>query len=283
MKMHERWLWPYLCGFAIAISGCGSFIAAPEAPNSQRASATDSTSTERVSVPNEPKSIEIDPELEAQVLAILRKHPDVVIESLQAFQQEQRQQQQAQQQTQQLALLKPTAAEPDIFVGESPTTGAQAREIVLYEFSDFECPFCARVHPTLKTFMAQRGGEVTLVYKHFPLERIHPQGVPAARASWAAQQQGKFWEYHDELFERQQQLSEETYLEIAEELGLDLERFNADRESAEAAVRTDMALGDRLGVRGTPFFVLNGIPLNGAVSLEQFEAALAQAKQDRAP
>lgn len=285
MQVRMRWAQVTICIAAMALAGCSSLVAALEELDAPPA---DSDRTERASestgetdTPDAADtSIEIDPELEAQVLAIVRKHPDVVIEALQAFQQEQRQQQQAQQQAQQLALLKPMADDPAVYIGESPTTGASDRAIVLYEFSDFECPFCARVAPTIKAFMKARGDEVTLVYKHFPLESIHPQAVPAAQATWAAQQQGKFWEYHDALFERQQQLGEQTYVEIAQDLELDLDRFNADRQNAEASVRADMALGDRLGIRGTPFFILNGIPLNGAVSVAQFEAALAQAKQN---
>ncbi|MEO0852010.1 MAG: DsbA family protein, partial [Cyanobacteria bacterium J06648_11] len=191
----------------------------------------------------------------------------------------QQQQQQAQQQVQQLAALAPMAENPAVFINTSPTLGSSDRRYVLYEFSDFQCPFCARSAPIVKEFIEKRGDEVTLVYKHFPLERIHPEAVPAAIASRAAQQQGKFWEYHDELFVRQKALGEETYVAIARDLALDLDRFNADREKAEADVRLDVALGDRLGVRGTPFFALNGIPLVGAPSVEQFDALLERAKQ----
>ncbi|MEO1132108.1 MAG: thioredoxin domain-containing protein [Cyanobacteria bacterium J06639_1] len=293
MTESKRWLYLALCIVAVAIASCTS---APQVVSeSPEASPTVSDTASAVSQPladsgeatsadTDPGSPDapdsIDPELEAQVLAILRKHPQVVIDSVETYRAQQRLQQQAQQQSQQLAALRPMAENPAVFIGTSPTLGSRDRQYVLYEFSDFQCPFCARSAPIVKEFLDKRGDEVTLVYKHLPLERIHPEAVPAAIASHAAQQQGKFWDYHDELFARQRQLGEETYLAIAEDLDLDLDRFNADRDKAEADVRLDLALSDRLEVRSTPFFALNGIPLSGAPSVEQFEALLERVKQN---
>ena len=150
--------------------------------------------------------------------------------------------------------------DPVAVIGNSPTTGAMAKNIILLEFSDFQCPFCAQAEPTVKEFMAQHEDQVTLVYKHFPLSQIHPYAQSAAEASWAAQQQGKFWEYHDVLFEEQKQLGEGLYIAIAEDLDLDLEQFNRDRHSpeAEAAINSDLELAQKVGIRGTPFFALKG-------------------------
>ena len=117
------------------------------------------------------------------------------------------------------------------------------------EFGDFQCPFCAEAEPTVKQFIAQHADQVTLVYKHFPLSQIHPQATSAAQAAWAAQQQGRFWEYHDALFDQQKQLGEDLYLAIAEELDLDLEQFNRDRNSSEAkaAIDQDLELAQKIG------------------------------------
>lgn len=291
MAAAKYWVCLLLCTLSLAIASCTASPSANpkslDSPLTPAARVAGDSSTLAGAKLAEAKStdaaeVDIDPELEAQVLAILRKHPQVVLDSLQTYQARQQQQQQAQQQAQQQLALRPLVEHPAAFIGSSPTLGASDRAFVLYEFSDFQCPFCAQVSPIVKEFMAQRGDEVTFVYKHFPLERIHPEAVPAAIAARAAQQQDKFWEYHDELFVRQKQLGEATYLAIAADLGLDRDRFNADRKQAEADVRLDVALGDRLGVRGTPFFVLNGIPLRGAPSVEQFDALLEQAKQDKA-
>jgi len=147
---------------------------------------------------------------------------------------------------------------------------------VLLEFSDFQCPFCAQAEPTIKEFMAQYEDKVTLVYKHFPLSQIHPHAQSSAEAAWAAQQQGKFWEYHDALFEQQKQLGENLYIAIAEDLNLDLEQFNRDRHSVEAAaaINSDLELAQKVGIRGTPFFALKGQALTLPIQISAMEEIL---------
>ncbi|NER04425.1 MAG: thioredoxin domain-containing protein, partial [Okeania sp. SIO3C4] len=136
---------------------------------------------------------QVNSELETQVLQIIRNNPEAIIESVQAYQQQQQEQQQASNQE----ALKQFKTNPQTKIGNSPTFGSTEQKIVLFEFSDFQCPFCSRVQGNLKEFMDKHQDRVTLVFKHLPLVRIHPQAIPAAKASWAAQQQGKFWEYHD--------------------------------------------------------------------------------------
>ena len=116
--------------------------------------------------------------------------------------------------------------------------------------------------------------------KHFPLKEIHQQAEPAALAAWAAFQQGKFWEYHDALFEQQGKLGEEFYLELANTLKLDVDRFNRDRKSeeAKAAIKKDFELGKSLGVRGTPSFVVNGVFFSGVPEIKDLESLVAQIK-----
>ena len=132
--------------------------------------------------------------------------------------------------------------------------------------------------------MAANSQEVTLVYKHLPLEQIHPEATPAALASWAATKQGKFWEFHDALFQNQDKLGEAFYVETAKRLNLNLEQFNRDRKSdaAKAAIKKDMNMAQKLGISGTPNFLLNGIELSGAVPLQDLNQALNQAKQELA-
>ncbi|WP_227498531.1 thioredoxin domain-containing protein [Synechococcus sp. PCC 7336] len=162
-------------------------------------------------------------------------------------------------------------------IGDSPRIGAEGAEVFLIEFSDFQCPFCARAYPTVKEFMATHGDSVQLVYKHLPIVQIHPQALPAARASWAAEQQGKFWEYHDRLFENQAELGEPLYVQTAEDLGLDMEQFDRDRNSRESrqAIERDLEIANALGIRSTPTFVMNNLLIPGAAPLNLFEQALA--------
>ena len=215
-----------------------------------------------------------DAQLEAKVLQIIRNHPEVVLESVQAYQQKK----QAQQQQSQKAFVEGMKANPKSVIGASPATGAPDQKIVLLEFSDFQCPYCAKAHQTLKQFMATHQNQVTLVYKYLPLTKIHPEAMPAAKAAWAASQQGKFWEFYDALFTQQEKLGEPLYAATAKALNLDLKRFDQDRnsEAASAAIKKDMDMAEQLGVTGTPFLVMNGEPVSGAAELADLEGLLAK-------
>ncbi len=215
-----------------------------------------------------------DSQLQAKVLQIIRDNPQVIIESVQAYQKKQ----QEKQQQGQKSFLDGMKANPKSVIGQSPATGASDQKIVLLEFSDFQCPYCAKAHQTLKQFIATHKDKVTLVYKYLPLTQIHPQAMPAAKAAWAAGQQGKFWDFHDVLFTQQDKLDESLYVATAKALILDLKRFDQDRNSkaASTAIQKDVEMAEKLGVGGTPFLVMNGEPISGAAQLAELEALLAQ-------
>lgn len=200
----------------------------------------------------------------------IKENPEIVVESLNLYE---KQQQELQEKTgyDTFQKLRSTIIEND-----TPWKGSEEKKLLLVEFSDFQCPFCAELHPTLKQFMNKHGDEVTLVYKHFPLNQIHPEAMPAAKAAWAAKQQNKFWEYHNALFENQDNLGEELYLEIASQLGLELEQFNRDRRSnaAKNAIEKDLILGEKMQVTGTPFLIFEGKIIQETPSLEQLENIL---------
>ncbi|NER52981.1 MAG: thioredoxin domain-containing protein [Symploca sp. SIO1A3] len=212
--------------------------------------------------------------LEEKVLQIIRNNPEVIIESVQAYQLQQQQLVEKRRQ----AFLEELKTNPKAVIGSSPTTGATELKTILVEFSDFQCPFCGKAQETLKPLIAKYQDEVTLVYKHFPLVSIHPQAMPAAKAAWAADQQGKFWEYHDALFSQQDKLGEEFYLDLAQTLNLDLELFNRDRNSnaADAAIQQDLQLAAKLELSGTPSFLIQSEKFSGAVQLSAIEKVLAQ-------
>jgi protein-disulfide isomerase len=121
---------------------------------------------------------------------------------------------------------------------------------VVIVYSDFECPFCAAAHARLDALRDR----LTLVFRHFPVSSSHPRGWPAAQAAEAAARQDRFWEMHDLLFEDPARLEDPHLWRRAERLGLDLERFDADRRSQEirARVDRDFRSGLRAGVVGTP-------------------------------
>ncbi|MEO0352063.1 MAG: thioredoxin domain-containing protein [Cyanobacteria bacterium P01_A01_bin.15] len=166
------------------------------------------------------------------------------------------------------------------FIGESPTKGNPGAEVVVVKFSDFECPFCAVASVHMKDFVDERGEEVLYVYKHLPLENIHPEAVPSAKASWAAGQQDQFWIYHNGLFANQDRLGEPLYQELAEQIGLDVEQFNRDRNSdaAQTAVDDDIALATQLRLRSTPSFLLGGLLVPPGVPPESFGQLLDNLK-----
>jgi protein-disulfide isomerase len=158
---------------------------------------------------------------------------------------------------------------------DDPVRGNRKAPVTLVLFSDFQCPFCGRIEPTLEQVEKTYGDKVKVVWKHQPLP-MHPQAVPAAEAAEAAREQGKFWEMHDKLFQNQQGLSPEAYSRFAKELGLDLSKFEAARQSGRgrARIQEDQAVAGRIGVGGTPTLFVNGERIVGAVPFEQIKAVI---------
>lgn len=203
-----------------------------------------------------------DAGLQRQILDVIMKHPEVILESLSRYQQEQ----ERIKEDKRAALIRSVSGSPAQYVAGSPIFGRESAKTTLFVFADFQCPFCAKVRDSLQQFVVDNP-DVSLVYKHYPIVSIHPEAMNAARASWAAQSQGKFWQFHDILYSNQDRLGEELYLKAASELGLDQMRFNADRKSEESekAVKRDVELAEGLGISGTPFFLMNGSTFSGYV------------------
>jgi protein-disulfide isomerase len=188
---------------------------------------------------------------EIQILQVIRSHPKDILDSLIAYQQEQ----------------DSAQVEARIKVVRSVTENPRSL-------------IANKAHEELNQFSKQYP-DVQVVYKHLPLTQIHDQAMPAAKAAWAAGKQGKFWEYHDQLFANQQRLGDVLYQTIAQDLNLNVDQFNHDRasKSATAAIEADLHWADQLGATGTPFYVLVGPKdtqiLTGA-SLKDLEATIEQ-------
>lgn len=141
----------------------------------------------------------------------------------------------------------------------SPIRGNVKAPVTIIEFSDFECPYCARLQPTLKQVLEAYPDKVRLVYKDFPLS-FHKQAKNASKAALAAREQGKYWEMHDLIFKDYNKLNEDKFKEYAVKLGLDMDRFMKDFKSDQydAQIQRDIKLGAGIGVRGTPSLFMNG-------------------------
>jgi protein-disulfide isomerase len=168
--------------------------------------------------------------------------------------------------------------EYEVSIGESPSQGDADAPVTIVEWSDFQCPFCKRVSPTLAQIREEYGGQVRFVFKHMPLS-IHPQAVAAHTASEAAHSQGKFWEMHDLIFENQRDLQVATLERHAASLGLDMDQFRKDVADEEigARISADMEQAQKLGVTGTPSFFINGRYLSGAQPFANFKRYIDEA------
>ncbi len=171
------------------------------------------------------------------------------------------------------AAAPPTpAAKVDIQVGDSPAKGPRTAPVTVVAFSDFQCPFCSRAVPTLKQIEDTYKGKVRIAFKHLPLS-FHQNAQIAAEASMAAAEQGKFWEFHDKLFENQRQLDRPSLEKYAQDLGLNVAKFKAALDSGKfkKRVEEDAALAAKVGATGTPTFFVNGKSVVGAQPFDTFK------------
>lgn len=170
----------------------------------------------------------------------------------------------------------------DVPVGTSPSTGRDNAPITIVEFGEFQCPFCARVQPTLRRLRQAYGDDIRIVWKHNPLP-FHDRAMPAARASQCAHAQDRFWPMHDALFASPDALSDDAIMEAATSLGLDEGAFRAclvDTTTNER-IQADVKLAMELGARGTPSFFINGRSLQGAQPYEAFAALIDEELRKR--
>jgi len=159
----------------------------------------------------------------------------------------------------------------------APTIGKADAPVKLVEFSDFQCPFCNRFYPTLKKVEQKYGDKVQIVYRQYPIPSLHANAFKAAEASLCANEQGKFWEMHDLMFEEQSRLLVSDLKEKAVRLGMDKNKFDKCMDTGRFTeqVQNDMREGNRIGINGTPAVFINGVELKGgAVPFETVAKAI---------
>ena len=167
-------------------------------------------------------------------------------------------------------------------IATGPSRGPADAAVTIIEFSDYQCPFCSRAEPAINQVLDLFPEDVRLVYRHFPIDSIHPRARPAAIAAVCAEEQGQFWEFHKRVFENQRNLSDDALAGFADDLELDRAAYDAciAGEAAAARVAEDLAAGQEAGTTGTPAFYVNGILLSGARPVQDF-VDLIDAELDR--
>jgi protein-disulfide isomerase len=172
-----------------------------------------------------------------------------------------------------VVLLEPLR---ETVVATGPERGPSNAPITIVEFSDFQCPYCGRFESVLKTVLAKYPAQIRLVYQNFPLSDVHPNAEKAAEAGVCAQQQGKFWELHDRMFQEQASLGPDALKDKASTLGLNAQTFNECLDSGRArdSVKSDVRAAGQLAVNSTPTSFVNGRLVVGAVTAENLTAII---------
>jgi protein-disulfide isomerase len=173
------------------------------------------------------------------------------------------------------ALQPPVEAEP--VTSEDHVQGPPDAEVTLLEYGDYECPYTRMARHSVHALQREFGDRLRFVFRHFPLEAIHPHARAAALAAESAAEQDKFWLMHEYLFEHQQALDDAHLHQSAIDLGLDPDRFDRGRASQEMARRIDrdLASGERSGVKRTPTFYVNGVRHDGPFDAESLRSSIA--------
>jgi protein-disulfide isomerase len=171
-----------------------------------------------------------------------------------------------------VSLATPPVRRTALQIDGAPVRGNPSAPITVVEFSDFHCPYCKRVQPTLMELLNRYPDKVRIVYMDLPIDSLHPQAARASEAARCARDQGKFWEYHDRIYAGGPDTTPEYLRKMAAEVGLDVGAFEQCLASGKhkEGIQADLQQASRLGLNGTPAFFVNGRPLSGAQPIEAF-------------
>lgn len=206
------------------------------------------------------------------------------LDFMQSLQQKQMELSRKKQEELQQAKLEEQFKNPvKVEIGSAPVKGPANAKITIVEFSDFQCPYCEKGSEVMAQVMKAYPNDVKVAFKNLPLP-FHPNAKPAATAAYAANKQGKFWEFHDALFANQSNLTPEFFTQTATKLGLNLEQFKKDMASpeAEATIKDDGEVAQKLNIGGTPAFVVSGVQVNGAYPFEHFKSIIDRILKNKA-
>ena len=210
---------------------------------------------------------ELDKEqIKAIVKEVIRENPKLIIDSVNQYMAEQKKKEADQAFDRSFkSRLTDTTTE------ENPQKGPADAPITIIEYTDFQCPYCARGAKTLDQVQKMYPEKVRVVFKNLPLE-MHKQAIPAAKAALAAKNQGRFWDYYDLLFKNSKTLNEGIYNRLAVDLSLNVDQFTLDMnsESIAALIQNDLEQAKKLGFKSTPQFLINGVRVKGAQPPEYF-------------
>lgn len=174
--------------------------------------------------------------------------------------------------------MGPSGGKADIQVSDNDhIRGNKNAKVTLVEFSDLQCPFCKRFHPTVQQLLSAYPGQIRWVYKHFPLDAIHPEARPAAEASecvWEQRGDDGFWQFVDGVFESQDRIGSALYRELAQQTGVNMSQFEncVSSRKYQQKVEDDYQQGVAAGVKGTPGSFMNGEEVSGAVPYSALES-----------
>ena len=173
-------------------------------------------------------------------------------------------------------LKPPPVHRVEVSTNGAPSKGPVKAPVTIVKFEDFHCPFCKKVQPTLAQVLSKYGEKVRLIHRDFPIDGIHPAARKAHEAARCANEQGKFWQYHDVLYANAPKADAADLKSYAREVGLDVPAFEKCVANGEFrdVVQKDVEEGTRLGVNGTPAFFINGRLLSGAEPIERFAAII---------
>jgi len=171
-----------------------------------------------------------------------------------------------------VSLKPPPVFRAEVSINGAPFKGSAAAPVTVVKFEDFQCPYCKRVQGTMAELLSRYGNKIKLVHRDFPISDIHPLAWKAHEAARCANDQGKFWPYHDQLYSNAPKASVEDLKAYAKQAGLTMPAFDRCLTSGKykALIQKDLDEGARLGVNGTPTFFINGRVLSGAQPLETF-------------
>jgi protein-disulfide isomerase len=171
-----------------------------------------------------------------------------------------------------IKLKPPPVYRANVSAAGAPVRGSEKAPVTIIEFSDFHCPYCKQVQPTLSRILSEYGDRVRLAYRDFPLDQLHPSARTAAEAARCANDQGKFWEFHDKLYAGGTDASPETLTRLAREIDMDVVAFQkcVSIGKHRSEIDRDIQEATNFGVTGTPGFFINGRLVSGAQAYEGF-------------